>query len=289
MAPSESANNRTQKGPAPRGEPTEKKFGSVGIASIKEMLPSVRERLLRMHREAGVGHVGGNLSCLDALLTLYGSLLRPNDRFILSKGHSAGALYVTLWALGRLSEDDLATFHGEGTLLAGHPPSAGLEDVPFATGSLGHGLPLAAGMALAARYQQVDRRVFCMTSDGEWQEGSMWEALIFAAHHRLGNLRILVDANGLQAFGSVSDVASMEPLGDCFAGFAVNVVTVDGHDPAAIEASVRELSCDRPAVIILKTVKGKGVARFEGRIESHYLRIGEDESCGPCSAKPIHA
>src|SRR5712692_10529835 len=127
-----------------------------------------RLRLLRMHYESGVGHIGGNLSAFDLLLTLYHYVLRPEDRFVLSKGHAAGALYVTLWSLGRLSDDDLKQFHRDNTLCAGHPPAHGIDDIPFATGSLGHGLSLAAGLALAKRLRGESGRVYCLTSDGEW-------------------------------------------------------------------------------------------------------------------------
>src|SRR6266567_3864426 len=126
------------------------------------------------------------------MLVVFHEHLRQGDQFILSKGHAAGALYTALWSMGRLQEDDLKTFHRDGTLLAGHPPATGIADIAFATGSLGHGLSLAAGTALALNLKKSDARVACMTSDGEWQEGSTWEALIFACHHRLANLTVMV-------------------------------------------------------------------------------------------------
>ena len=146
---------------------------------------AARLRLLRMHYESGVGHIGGNLSCLDLMLVLHQEVIGPDDQFVLSKGHAAGAYYVTLWSLGRLADDDLAPFHKDGTRLSGHPPAAGIDDILFATGSLGHGLALASGLALAKRLRGEPGRVFCLTSDGEWNEGSCWEALIFARHQRL--------------------------------------------------------------------------------------------------------
>jgi len=240
-------------------------------------IDAVRRRLLEMHLKAGVGHLGGNLSCIDALVTLYQSILGESDRFILSKGHAAGALYAALWSVGRLTDEDLNSFHAEGTALPGHPPAFGLEDVVFATGSLGHGLPLAVGLALAMRLRNSGGRVFCLTSDGEWQEGSMWEALAFASHHRLANLCILVDANRLQGFGRVSEVSSLEPLSPHFSPFRVKAVTIDGHQPLQIEAAIRDLADDCPTVLILNTVKGKGIPRLEDRLESHYLPLREDE------------
>ena len=169
---------------------------------------AARKRLLRMHFESGVGHIGGNLSSIDAMLVVFHEFKRENDEFILSKGHGAGALYVTLWSLGLLSDDELQSFHKDDTLLPGHPPAFGLPHTRFATGSLGHGLSLAAGSALGARLQGQDSHVYCLTSDGEWQEGSTWEAFIFACHHKLTNLTILVDHNGLQGFGSTSGLGT---------------------------------------------------------------------------------
>ena len=232
-----------------------------------------RRRLLAMHHAAGVGHLGGNLSAIDATLLVFHEYLRDQDHFILSKGHSAGALYVALWSVGRLADDALATFHRDGTLLAGHPPCVGIPDIPFATGSLGHGLSLAAGMALGQRLQRRDARVVCLTSDGEWQEGSTWEALIFACHRRLSNLTVLVDHNELQGFGSTQAVASMAPLRDKLAGFEADLRVVDGHDLVALRAVLDEPPGDRPRIVVMRTVKGKGVSFMEGRMEWHYLPL----------------
>ena len=171
-----------------------------------DLVKRARRRLLEMHYHAGVGHIGGNLSALDALLVLHHQVMGSDDVFVLAKGHAAGALYITLWSLGKLSDEDLHTFHQDGTLLAGHPVAGWSKDIPFATGSLGHGLPDAAGMALGYKLQSEAREVFCLTSDGEWQEGSNWEALIFAIHQRLANLTILIDENGLQGFGTTHAV-----------------------------------------------------------------------------------
>src|ERR1700759_1344632 len=149
------------------------------------LIERARLRLLEMHYHSKVGHIGGNLSALDILMSLYHYRLGPDDGFVLSKGHAAGALYVTLWSMGLLSDDDLRHFHGEGTRLSGHPPLSGIPEVIFATGSLGHGLSLAAGLALGKKLLKESGRVFCLMSDGEWNEGSCWEALIFLAHQKL--------------------------------------------------------------------------------------------------------
>jgi transketolase len=235
----------------------------------------VKRRLLLMHYESGVGHIGGNLSCLDGMLVAFHDYLEDHDHFVLSKGHAAGALYSTLWSMDHLSDHDLKTFHSEGTLLAGHPPSGGIPKVEFATGSLGHGVSLAAGISLASRFQHRDSRVVCLTSDGEWQEGSTWEGLIFATHHRLSNLTLMVDHNGLQGFGTTTEVASMAPLSARLSGFEVLTIEVDGHDHMAISEALATPS-DRVKLIVLNTIKGRGVSFMENRMEWHYMPLTQD-------------
>lgn len=235
---------------------------------------AARKRLLQMHFESGVGHIGGNLSSLDAMLIVFHEFLGAEDKFILSKGHSAGALYTTLWSLRRLHDQDLKKFHKDDTLLAGHPPAKGIADIQFATGSLGHGLSLAAGTALAFKLKGIDTQVVCLTSDGEWQEGSTWEALIFASHHKLLNLTVLVDHNDLQGFGTTAEVASMSPLWERLQGFDIDVQTIDGHDAEAIRAALCGSSL-RLRVIVLRTIKGNGVSFMKNRMEWHYLPLTE--------------
>jgi transketolase len=240
-------------------------------------LNRARTRLLEMHYRNHVGHLGGNLSAIDAMLVIHHELMEHGDRFVLSKGHSAGAYYVTLWSLGKLSDADLETFHKNGTLLSGHPPSRGIPDIEFATGSLGHGLPLAAGLAMAARLKGQTHRIYCLTSDGEWQEGSTLEGLIFAAHHKLANLLIVVDENGLQGFGSTADIASMNPLERKLAGFDVELRRCDGHDLNALRQTLAPAGDGRPVVAILATRKGNGVPNFQDKMESHYLPLTESQ------------
>lgn len=235
------------------------------------------KRLLRMHFEAGVGHLGGNLSVLDTLLVLYHDVMGVDDRLVLSKGHAAGALYIALWSAGRLAEDELATFHKDGTRLSGHPPAAGLPDVPFATGSLGHGFGLACGMALALKLSGKPGRVFCVTSDGEWNEGSTWEALHFAAHHRLDNLVTVVDVNGLQGFGTTEEVCDLSPLADKLAVHHVEVEEVDGHEPSALTACLSRPGRGLCRVVLARTHKGNGVSFMCDRMEWHYLPLSAEQ------------
>jgi transketolase len=247
-----------------------------GLPDFQELLRRTKLRLLEMHYESGVGHIGGNLSALDILLCLHHVVLREEDHLILSKGHAAGALYVALWSRGLLSDDDLKQFHKDATRLSGHPPVQGIPSIPFATGSLGHGLGLAAGIALAQRLRSLPGRVFCLTSDGEWNEGSCWESLIFISHQALDNLTIIVDANGLQGFGTTREVAAIDPISDKFRAFGVHTDEVDGHDFAALTAA---LGCDRPGprAIIARTEKGHGVSFMANRMEWHYLPMTEEQ------------
>ncbi len=242
----------------------------------KQILSDARKRLLQMHYESGVGHIGGNLSCLDAMMLIFHEYLGSEDRFILSKGHSAGALYIALWSRKHLSEEALCTFHKDNTLLAGHPPALAIKDILFATGSLGHGLSLAAGTALAQQLKGQNGKVFCLTSDAEWQEGSTWEALIFACHHSLSNLTILVDHNNLQGFGCTSDVASMSPLAEKISGFDLSIQSINGHDLVAIRQALNA-PAHKCRMIILETIKGHGVSFMENRMEWHYLPINQEQ------------
>jgi len=257
--------------PAPSLETFPREIPAATLTA--EMALAAKRRLLRMHYEAGVGHIGGNLSSLDILLTLYHLTLRPEDAFVLSKGHAAGALYIALWSKGLLTDEDLARFHKDATRLAGHPPPYGIPEVSFATGSLGHGLSLASGMALASRLQGESGRVYCLTSDGEWNEGSNWEALIFLGRQRLTNLVLIVDLNGLQGFGRTRDI-DPSPLAERFRAFGLDVVDVDGHDRAALGAALQR-KASAPLAVIARTRKGNGVSFMEDRFEWHYLPLDE--------------
>jgi transketolase len=227
-----------------------------------------------MHFESGVGHIGGNLSALHLLVCLYHETLQPEDMFVLSKGHSAGAWYTALQSIGVLTDDDLRTFHKDGTRLSGHPPLRGVPEIAFATGSLGHGLGLAAGVALGRKLRGLPGRVFCLTSDGEWNEGSTWESLIFAAQRPLENLVIVVDANGLQGFGSTVEVADLSPMAGKFREFGLLTEEIDGHDCADICRALGSRTAG-PRVVIARTIKGCGVSFMENRMEWHYLPMNE--------------
>lgn len=243
--------------------------------SLEKTLKLTKLRLLLMHFESKVGHIGGNLSCLDMLVVLYHRIITKDDQFILSKGHSAGALYATLWSLGRIKEQELSHFHRDNTRLSAHPPPTGIDDILFATGSLGHGLSLAAGLAMSKKLLNQSGRVYCLMSDGEWNEGSCWEALIFAKQQQLDNLTVLIDLNGLQGFGTTQEVADLSPLEEKFKCFGIDVVEVDGHDLNVLEKTLSKIQ--RLTFVVARTIKGKGVSFMENRVEWHYLPLSEEQ------------
>ncbi|WP_116248116.1 transketolase [Nocardiopsis sp. FIRDI 009] len=243
----------------------------------------VRERVLDMGATPNGAHIGGSLSCADILTVLYRDVLRvrpeqpewpDRDRFVLSKGHASAALYAVLAEFGFLPEEELATYGAYGSRLAGHPLRR-LPGVEFPTGSLGHGLSLAAGAALAARRTGGRARAFALLGDGELQEGSVWEAAMFAGHQGLANLVAIVDRNGLQITGSTEECVGLEPLADRWRSFGWSVIQVDGHDPEALREHLTALPAERgrPTVLLARTVKGKGVPMFEDKKKSHSVQL----------------
>jgi len=258
---------------------------TVNVRDVLAFARGIRRIVLEQSMRAGVGHIGSALSVADIVAALYGDFLDvtdpldgDRDRFVLSKGHASLALYAALYLRNHLSSDDLSTYCSDGTRLGTHP-EAGLPGVDFATGSLGHGLSLAAGAALAARLQSSNRRVFCLMSDAECNEGSVWEAVMFAAHHRLAPLVAIVDLNGQQALGYTNDVLDLTLMAERWHSFGWDVHEVDGHDPVAISKTVRGLDFQvgRPHVLLARTVFGKGVSFMESRIEWHYLPMTEGQ------------
>ena len=240
----------------------------------QSLIRKARRRLLDMHYHANVGHLGGNLSCLEILMTLYHDVMTDNDTFILSKGHAAGALYVTMWTRGLLSGDQLCTFHGEGTSLPGHTPANTFPCVPFATGSLGHGLSLACGVALARKLRGESGRVYVLTSDGEWNEGSCWEALSFSVHHKLGNLCIIIDRNGMQGMGPTSEVSGMTLGVNKFSSFGVAYENIYKTSHSLV---TRPRNSNSPVIIICNTVKGCGVSFMEDDWKWHYRPMDKEQ------------
>lgn len=246
---------------------------------------TIRRIILDISKRAYVGHIGSSLSIADIVAALYMHILHipspddpERDRFVLSKGHAAPAVYAALHLRGWLSEADLHSFCGDGTRVAVHPEYA-LTGIDFSTGSLGHGLSLGSGSALAARMHQSPRRVFVLLSDAECNEGSQWEAIMFAAHHRLANLIAIVDLNGQQALDYTPNVIDLSPLGERWRAFGWDVYEVDGHNQDEIITTIEELNTTNgpPHVIIAHTTFGKGVSFMENQITWHYLPMSDDE------------
>jgi transketolase len=248
----------------------------------------IRLRSLEMVQKAGTGHPGGDLSSADVLASLYLRILnidpaRPNmpdrDRFIMSKGHSSGALYATLARVGFLTDEDLDSYMSPGSNLNGHPDRNKIPGVEANTGPLGHGLPIAVGCALAAKLDGAAWRTFVLTGDGELQEGSNWEAGMSAVQFQLDNLALIVDRNRLQQGAGTEETIQLEPLAEKWRAFGWYVVEVDGHDHDALLDCFQHIPRvkNKPTCIIARTVKGKGVSFIENRAEWHHRVPTEEE------------
>ncbi|MCC7448048.1 MAG: transketolase [Anaerolineae bacterium] len=246
---------------------------------------SIRQIVLQQSKRANVGHIGSALSVADIIATLYGDVLNipspadpVRDRFILSKGHAALALYAALHLKGWLTQADLNTYCGSDTLLGVHPEHQ-LTGIDFSTGSLGQGLSMGAGAALAARLQQSSRRVFVLVSDAECNEGSLWEAVMFAAHHRLSNLIAIIDLNGQQAIGYTPQVLHLADMVGRWRAFGWDAHEVDGHDREQLSRMIAGLDTQKgvPHVLVARTTFGKGVSYMERQIKWHYWPMSDSE------------
>ena len=247
---------------------------------LEERVFSVKKRFLAMYKKAHAGHVGSSLSCAEILVFLKFAWMRDADTFVLSKGHAVAALYSLLAEQNLLSQSQIDSFYEDGTLLPALPPFNAFREIPFATGSLGYGLSVSAGMALGAKLNREDRRFFCVTSDGELDEGSVWEAALFVAHHKLTNVVWVIDRNHIQALGRTEEVMALEPLDAKLRAFGYHVVSVDGHDFRALSAArdecMRAVDAQRvPVAIIANTVKGNGISSMCDTVDCHYLPLDD--------------
>lgn len=237
---------------------------------------AVRRRDAVMIHRAGLGHIGSDFSVADILVVLYFAVMNfrlsdpDRDRLVLSKGHAAGALYATFAALGVLPDEALNTFAQPLSPLSGHPANLKVAGVEASTGPLGHGLPVAVGMALAAKLDGSNRRTFVVVGDGELEEGSNWEAMMVAAHHQLTNLSVIVDCNGLQQGATTASTTALAPLDAKAEAFGFDVTRVDGHDPAALLAAFTRRPADRPTFVIAQTIKGYPVSFMCGQPAWHH-------------------
>jgi len=258
------------------------------IAVLREKAKTLRIEILKMLTEAGSGHTGGSLSAADIVTALYFYKMRhhPNDpkwierdRFILSKGHAAPVLYAALALSGYFDKSLLSTLRKLGSPLQGHPCSRKLPGIEISTGSLGQGLSIANGIAMGLKLDSLSSRVYCLLGDGEIQEGQVWEAAMTASHYNLDNLCAIIDNNGLQIDGHCCDVMCVEPIVNKWAAFGWHVLDINGHDMEAIVSALNEAGTlkGKPTMIVARTVKGKGVSFFEGKVEYHGLAPTHEE------------
>jgi transketolase len=248
----------------------------------------IRRHAIEMTHRGGSSHVGSVLSIADILAVLYGHTMTlfpaeprhpDRDRFILSKGHAGAGVYAALAETGFLDKELLVQHYQNGSIFSGHVSHKAVPGVEMSTGSLGHGLGVGTGMALAAKKSKAGHRVFVLLSDGECDEGSNWEAIMFAAHHQLDNLVATIDYNKIQSLGSVASTLGLEPFADKWRAFGWNVIEVDGHDHSALAAAYADADAltGKPTVVICHTTKGKGVSFMEDSVLWHYRSPQGDE------------
>ncbi len=248
----------------------------------------VRRKTLELVHKTKSPHLGGSFSCVEILVSLYFKVLNispedpanPNrDRFILSKGHGCPSFYAVLAEKGFLSKEDLQGFAVNDGVLEQHPNRDIKKGIEIFAGSLGHGLSIGAGMALAAKRDKKDHKIYVLLSDGELNEGSVWEAAMFAAHHKLDNLTAIVDCNKIQALGCTKDIINLEPLSQKWSSFGWATSEVDGHDFNQLFKTFENIpfSTDKPNIIIANTVKGRGVSFMEGKLLWHYRSPDDEE------------
>ena len=247
---------------------------------------AVRIHCLKMTSSGGSSHIGSCLSSADILAVLYARVMKVSpgdprdaarDRFILSKGHAGAAVYAVLALCGFFDVEDLRAHYQDGSVFSGHVSHKGVPGVELSTGSLGHGLGIGVGMANAAKLSGAAFRTYVLMSDGECDEGSNWEAAMFAAHHRLKNICAIIDYNKIQSLGLISDTIALEPFADKWTSFGWEVRRCDGHDHEQIARAVSPASGDHPVVVIADTVKGKGVSFMQHSVLWHYRTAREQE------------
>lgn len=252
-----------------------------------KLAQKIRQHIVRMAYLGKSSHLGSGLSIADIMAVLYGEImhydpsnptLKDRDRFILSKGHAGACVYATLAECGFFSVDLLATHCQDGSSLSGHVSHKTISGVELSTGSLGHGLSVGAGMAYAAMLSKQAYKTFVLMSDGECDEGSNWEAILFSAHHKLDNLIAIVDYNKLQSFGSVSETLGLEPFADKWKSFGWEVTELSGHHHGELKNNLKNLSSQqKPHCFIAHTIKGKGVSFMENKVAWHYRSPDEME------------
>lgn len=246
----------------------------------RQISGELRLKILGLYHQANAGHIGCSLSCIDLMIAVLFLNKSPEDTFILSKGHAAAALYACLNTLGEISDEELQTFYQDGTTLPAHPAPRQYKGIPFATGSLGHGLPIATGIAHAAKVSGDKSYSFALLSDGETNEGTTWEAAHYAITNQLDNLFMIVDKNGLQGFDFTDKVLGETASVEKWKAIGFETVAVDGHNILSVSQAIATLKSHNnglPKAIIAETVKGKGVSYMENKLEWHYLPMNPEQ------------
>ena len=243
---------------------------------MNKNIKDIRKNILKLTYKAKSSHIGSCLSTVEILAVLYNNILKKKDRFILSKGHAALALYCTLYQKKYISLKTLNSFGSNKTILMNHA-SHKVNGVEFSTGSLGHGLPVAIGKAIKFKINKEKNKVYVLMSDGEINEGTTWEGLLFASHHKLDNLNIIIDYNKIQSMDFINKVINIEPLKSKFLSFGCNVKVINGHNITAINNALIRSAKNKPNVIIANTVKGKGVSFMENNNLWHYKNPNLEE------------
>jgi transketolase len=243
---------------------------------LEEKRNSIRKRIINMYKNANAGHVGCSLSCLEMITFIKFEAMEPDDELILSKGHAAALLYGVLAEAGVISEKEIETFYKNDTYLSAHPPVNKIKGIPFATGSLGHGLSIAAGFGLANKLKRTNKKIFCITSDGELNEGSTWEAAMFISHHALKSVVWLIDRNYIQGFGRTEDTIKLEPLDKKLESFGFQVIIADGHSFDSLHDAMSAFENEKPLAVICNTVKGKDL-KLQDTVDCHYLPLTEED------------
>ncbi len=248
--------------------------------NYQELSGQLRLKVIGLYHQANAGHIGSALSCIDCMIAVLFLNKGENDTFILSKGHAAAALYASLNFLGEISDEQLETYYKDGTTLPAHPAPGHYKGIPFATGSLGHGLPVSTGIAQALKLKNEEGYAYVLMSDGETNEGTTWEAMHYAVSNKLDNLIIVIDRNRLQGFGRTTEVLGNTAHVATYQSMGLDVVQADGHNIGELNTIIHQLKekkNGKPKVIVAETIKGKGISYMEDRLEWHYLPMSPEQ------------
>jgi transketolase len=250
------------------------------LTDLQKLQGTLRLKILEMYFKANAGHIGCSLSCVDLMIGSLISHKKENEVFLLSKGHAAASLYACLHELGEISDEVLETYYKNGTTLPAHPAPNKIKGIPFATGSLGHGLPIAVGIAQANKILENDEHTYVLMSDGETNEGTTWEGGHYAVAKGLDNLIVMIDKNGLQGFGNTDEILGISADKNKWEAIGFEVVEVDGHNVSEIHNQIDLFKARKngiPKLLLANTIKGKGVSYMENKMEWHYLPMKPDQ------------